>query len=330
MRAWLTGRRQRVVLNGKCSNWADVLSGVPQGSVLGPLLFLIFINDLDMSATTASSISKFADDTKITRLVDGEVDRNNLQTALDGLVDWAERWGMQFNVKKCKVMHLGRRNPQYTYRMGGVELTKTEEERDLGVTTTCQLKPSAQCAKAARAAQAVLGQITRAFHYRNKKVFLNLYKTYVRPHLEFAVQAWSPWLQADIERLERVQQRAIRLISGLKGKTYEEKLEELGLTTLEERRHQADMAMVYKILTRKDDVEPGIWFTPADEGARETRNATGYLNVRVKHGRLDVRRNAFSVRVTEKWNSIPLEIKKRTTVGGFKAAYAVHRATRGR
>ncbi len=314
------------MLNGKCSSWADVLSGVPQGSVLGPLLFLIFINDLDASAVTASSISKFADDTKITRMIAGEADQKNLQTALDGLVEWAEKWGMQFNVKKCKVMHLGRQNPQYAYSMGGVTLTKTEEERDLGVITTSQLKPSVQCAKAARAAQLVLGQITRSFHYRSKKVFLELYKTYVRPHLEFAVQAWSPWLRADIEKLEGVQQRAIRMISGLKGSTYEEKLEELGLTTLEERRHQADMAMVYKILTRKDDVEPGTWFTPAADGARETRNATRHLNVKAKHGRLEVRKNAFSVRVSEKWNSIPPKIKKMTTLRGFKLAYASYRA----
>jgi hypothetical protein len=106
------------------------------------------------------------------------------------------------------------------------------------------LKPSAQCGKAARTAQTVLSQMARAFHYRARHIFLRLYKQYVRPHLEFASAAWSPWQERD-ERdkavLEKIQRRAVSMISGLKGKSYEEKLLELELPTLEERRHQADM-----------------------------------------------------------------------------------------
>ena len=111
---------------------------------------------------------------------------------------------MEFNVKKCMVMHVGHSNPHHSYTMGGTKLTETVEERDLVVVMTSHLKPSKQCAKAARTAQVVLGQISRAFYYKDRKVFMQLYKQYVRPHLEFAVQAWSPRTGADRDLLEKV------------------------------------------------------------------------------------------------------------------------------
>ena len=156
---WLTDRRQRVVLNGKSSTWKEVLSGVPQGSVLGPLLFLIFINDLDSAATTIKWIKKFADDTKLGHTVSSAEDRAALQQALDELCRWAELWGMEFNVTKCKIMHLGRGNPRHIYTMNGLQLASTEEEKDVGVKVTSNLKPSAQCAAAAATAQGVLSQM---------------------------------------------------------------------------------------------------------------------------------------------------------------------------
>jgi len=156
-------------------------------------------------------------------------------------------------------------------------------------------------------------------------VFLELYKTYVRPHLEFAVQAWSPWTVADREVLEQVQKKAVKQISGLRSTDYEGRLRELGLTTLEECRHQADMVMTYKILTGKEDVEPNIWFKTAAEAARVTRASADARNVRISHGRLDVRRHFFSIRCTEPWNSIPSEIKELKTVNSFKHAYAKFR-----
>jgi hypothetical protein len=121
---------------------------------------------------------------------------------------------------------------------------RTEEEKDIGVTVTKNLKPLAQCNKAARRAAAVLGQIRRNFHYRDKYTFVKLYKQYVRPHLEFSSPAWSPWLQGDKDILEKVQEKAVNMVSGLKGNTYLEKCAELGLKSLEERRKDQDMNLV--------------------------------------------------------------------------------------
>ena len=323
--AWLTDRRQRVVLNGEASDWAGVLSGVPQGSVLGPLLFVIFINDLDEAAAAVALLKKFADDTKLAQTIRTAQDRTQLQAALDDLMRWSEKWGMEFNVKKCKVMHVGHTNPHHSYTMGGTKLAETVEERDLGVVMTNKLKPSKQCAKAARTAQVVLGQISRAFHYKDRKVFMQLYKQYVRPHLEFAVQAWSPWTGADRDALEKVQERAVRMVSGLKSAVYGERLKELGMTTLTERRHQADMAMVHKIISRREMGEPAEWFVMAGDAPRVTRSVADPLNIRVQHGRLEIRKNFFSVRVTEPWNSVPADLKKVRSLAAFKTGYAKHR-----
>ena len=155
-----------------------------------------------------------------------EEDREKLQEMLGGLCNWADKWGMAFNTKKCKVMHFGTRNPMYKYEMNGVELEETEEERDM---ITRNLKPTAHCSKAARTAQAVLGQISRAFHYRDRHVFVRLYVQYVRPHLEFSTPAWAPWSEGDKNVLEKVQRKAVGMVSGLAHNGYEERLKELGL-----------------------------------------------------------------------------------------------------
>jgi hypothetical protein len=156
-------------------------------------------------------------------------------------------------------------------------------------------------------------------------VFLQLYKQYVRPHLEFAVQAWSPWHQADKEVLEKVQRRAVAMVSGLRGRDYEDRLRELGLTTLEERRHQADMLQIYKIINRAGDLDITEWFQPPTAAAARTRRHVDALNVRPNHGRLEIRQNFFSVRAGELWNSVPPAIKRATTATAFKKAYSSHR-----
>ena len=161
-------------------------------------------------------LQKFADDIKVAQPIRSEEDRGRLQAALEALVNWADKWGMSFNILKCKVMHIGHNNPRHEYTMNGRRLEASDQERDLGVIVSDKLKPASQCATAARTAQAVLGQLTRAYHFRDRHVFVQLYKTSVRLHLELAVQAWSPKSVTDKEVLEKVQQRAVRMVSGLR------------------------------------------------------------------------------------------------------------------
>ena len=119
------------------------MSGVPQGSVLGQILFLIFINDLDSGVM--SWILKFADDTKIYRKIGTSEDRQILQQDLDRLVRWADEWQMQFNEKKCKSMHIGKDNTHYSYTMNGHTIESTDQEKDLGVIISSDMKALGQC-----------------------------------------------------------------------------------------------------------------------------------------------------------------------------------------
>jgi ribonuclease P/MRP protein subunit RPP40 len=132
---------------------------------------------LDAMAQLITIIRKFADDTKLGQVIRSQADRDLLQQCLDKMTAWAKEWGMAFNISKCKVMHLGPRNPCHTYTMSGTALSTTTEERDIGVTVSSNLHPGAQCAKAARKASAVLGQNSRAFHFRDRHTFFCISST---------------------------------------------------------------------------------------------------------------------------------------------------------
>ncbi len=205
--------------------------------------------------------------------------------------------------------------------MGGQVIQQTEEERDIGVVVTPNSKPAAMCCKAARTASIVLGQIARAFSYRDKITFVRLYKQYVRPHLEFASQAWSPWLRKDIEVLEKVQKRVVGMIGGLNGATYEEKLVEIGLQSLEEQRLEADLTLAYKILHGICKVNSELWFHPASEASQHrTRAAADPLRLLRPRARLDIRAQFYTVRIVDCWNQLPYEIRAETSIARFKTA----------
>ena len=146
---WLTGRTQSVKVGSETSDPCAVESGVPQGSVLGPPLFTIFIDDVDDYTPQIDMLAKFADDTKGLKVIESAADRDKLQSTLDNLTKWAEDWSMKFNVAKCKIMHVGRNNPGYEYKMAGIKLCEVEEEKDIGVTIQSNLKPSKHCQKIA-------------------------------------------------------------------------------------------------------------------------------------------------------------------------------------
>ena len=140
---WLTNRKQRVVIDGETSEFIDVTSGVPQGSVLGPLLFLIYVNDLDDNIQ--SNIALFADDTKVGGGSNSCEGRIRLQRDLSKIHEWSLTWGMKFNLDKCKTLHVGNGNSEHSYTLGNHTLSQVQSEKDLGVFITRDLKSRTQC-----------------------------------------------------------------------------------------------------------------------------------------------------------------------------------------
>jgi ribonuclease P/MRP protein subunit RPP40 len=208
-----------VFLAGSSSGWANVTSGVPQGNVLGPLLCLIYINDIDSGI--ARKILKSADDTKLFRQVGTAEDIANLRNDLEKLMGWSKEWLMLFNVEKCKVMHIGFGNWRSRYIMDGVQLQEVHEEIDLGVLVQNNLKCAEQCAKVVGKANKVLSMIRRTLKNFSNDVVMKLYKRLVRPRLEYAVQACRPYLQKDMDLIEGVQRRTTKLVVGTNGMSYE-------------------------------------------------------------------------------------------------------------
>ena len=326
---WLSGRKQRVRVEGEFSEWVEVVSSVIQGSVLGGTLFNAYIDDIWLVVLHAL-ILLFADDTKVALRIVDEGDRDTMQQIIDNLAEWARTWDMSFNAKKCKIVHVGHSNPKYSYTMNGNQIEATNQEKDLGVTIESSMKPGKQCAQAAKSANFALGQIQRAFHYRKKSSLVPLFKTFVRPKLEFAAAAWSPWTGQDKKQLEKVQERMIRMLSDVKGDTYEERLRDAGLTTLEERRIRGDAIETFKTLKGLNGVDKEKWFKIETADSRATRRNTEVTEdgerrrtdvLLVETARLEVRKNFFNVRAAKAWNDIPEEVKNQTSVNAFKNAY---------
>ena len=323
IRSFLRGRRQRVVMGEIVSEWRDIMSGVPQGSVLGPLLFVIYINDLPDGLENVFKM--YADDSKVIAGVGEEDQESKLQGDIDKIKDWCDKWSMCLNSSKCKIMHFGKKNPKRQYYIdSGVErvvLGVTEVEKDLGVEISNNGQTNQQAQKAINQASQKLGRLRKTFKFFNIRLFNILYPTFIRPLLEFATPVWNRLSKKFSDKLEGIQARATKMVIEIRHLGYEGRLRMLGLTTLEKRRKRMDLTQVYKIVNKIDVVD-------MDMGTgQNSRHGGGELRLRHGHQILRDRTAAISNplrnrslpnRTANTWNLLPSEVVMADNVNIFK------------
>lgn len=315
--AWLVDRRQRVVVGDAKSPWLGVVSGTTQGTVLGFLLFLLFINDLPKkcSSQDESLIMLLADDTKAFQEINVESQDENhqeLQERVDQIAQWATEWKMEINPKKSKVMHLGKQNPNLPYYINGEEIKTVSTEKDIGFWVSDDLSTTTHIHKARARALGEIARIKRNFSFIDKRAFCVLYNQRVRPHLDYGMAACPPDSAADAKTLEKVQAKATAMVHGLKGLNSEERRKKLGLMTLAERRERGDLIEVYKILKGITKIKPEEFWE-----VREARNGARLVKELATHGKRQ-RQNFFSYRVIQKWNLLPVDLKTAPSLESFK------------
>jgi hypothetical protein len=293
---FLCNRKQRVRIGGKFSSWHKVLSGIPQGSVLGPLLFVIYINDLCENCDKEANIFLFADDAKIFKHIHTRNDHLALQEACNALCEWSDKWLLPLNPAKCVLLRLGKVNDytdtsSYDITVNNISstLSTVTSTKDLGVTVDSTLKFKEHIQEKINKAFSTLGIIKRNFRHMDSCTFVKIYKTMVRSHLEYAVCVWAPYNKGLIDDIERVQRRATKLVKQCQNMSYEERLRFLHLPSLSYRRARADMIEVYKILTNKVDTYASLKLELSD--CTITRGNA--LKLKTIRTRLDIRKYFF-------------------------------------
>ena len=314
MKNYLTDREMRTVVKGTKSDWRKVTSGVPQGSVLGPIMFLIYVND--MPEGVKSYMNMFADDAKIMKRIRNMDDCNALQRDLDKINEWSRTWQMEFNTNKSCVMRMGRSKyrPHKNYQLGRSTLVEVGEEKDLGVIVQNNLSPEKHINGIFGKTYSMLQSIGLAFNYLDENMMRKILTTLIRPQLEYASVIWSPYMKKHVKKLERVQRLATRMIPQFKELPYEERLSRMELSTLEERRVRGDMITMFKITHGVDILDREDLITMAS-----SNYLRGHQMKIVKDTcTSDIKKYSFPYRSIEKWNKLSVEVVCAASVSQMK------------
>jgi len=315
LKAFLSDRSHSTRVGQFESSKVPLKSGVVQGSGIGPLLFISFINELaNILLQYKVTVKFFADDLKLYAEILSNGDAVVYQSALNELAEWADRWQLPIAFKKCTLLHIGSATQQETFFLGNHPLSSSSSCKDLGITVCNNLSPSTHINSIASSANQRANLILRAFVSRDIALLVRAFIVYVRPILEYNSVVWSPQTKGDIAVLENVQRRYTKRLPGLRHFSYKQRLEELNLISLELRRLHLDLIMCYKITFGivKLCFEDFFQFSP-----NSTTRGHPY-KLFVPRCATNVRKHFFSCRVVEPWNNLPCNVADFSSLNNFK------------
>ena len=283
VRSFLSDRKIRVAVDGVYSPWAGVTSGVPQGTVLGPLLFLIYINDLPDCVTEGTVVRLFADECLVYRVIHSHDDQVILDKDLDSLQKWPERWGMSFNPRKCNILQVSRGDPSsHFYQLCGEVLQKVSDAKYLGILISSDLSWDKHISDVAKRANYTIGLIRRNLRHCPRDAKTTEYFSLVRSTTDYCSAIWDPYLEKDKTKLERVNRRAARVVCNKTDPRDHTSItnllrDDLGWPTLEHRRRHLRLTLMYKICHQQIAVPP-TQFLPPNRPTRSNRLTAEAVN----------------------------------------------------
>ena len=329
LNSYLSNRHQTVVIDGKHSYEAKVISGVPQGTVLGPVLFIIYLNDLQ-SCIISSVISSFADDTRIKKSISTIQDTMYLQSDLNNAIDWSDQNNMLLHQDKFELMNhpAGQRNLlqelpfqneflEYSTAKGST-LSPQPTVKDLGVTICSDLSWSTHISNIAEAGRRISSWILSVFADRSESTIMPLYKTLVRSRLEYNSPLWNPSKIEDIKHLEGVQRTVTSRIREVKHLCYWDRLKKLNLMSLQRRRERYVIIHVFKILKEltPNDLRMEFHKTKRRGVCCKIPPMSKSCSPRIQR----MYDSSFKIMGAKLWNRIPSAIRSKSTLSSFKSA----------
>lgn len=306
----LDERYYQVRVNGVFSSKHLVASGVIQGSVLGPLLFIVYL--FDVVNLIETNLKNFADDKKL--YANPNLSAAKLQEDLKRVETWSNTWGMKLNESKCAVLKIGPNNPNKEYILNNTMLSTVSEQNDLGVTITSDLKWENHIVKIAKKCNSFVYLIQRTFKDHSIEMIAKLYKSYIRPKLEYAYTVWNPYYIKDIEILEKIQRRVTKIPLELQNMTYTERLAKFNITTLRERRHRGDLIETFKIISGHYTCDVKNIFSQ-----NHNPQLRGHSKKTSKEKTAKVqRKNFLTNRVAYSWNALTENTVTAPSINAFK------------
>ena len=317
---YLSNRSQFVAVEGEKSNILPVISGVPQGSVLGPLLFIMYINDIATVVSPESEINMFADDIALYRVIKASVDYLALQDDIDSIGTVVANKHLEFNTDKCRVMVISRKRsnliPSPPLYLHGTQLNQVNSYKYLGVTITSNLSWLPPIMSLCNKTRRLVGMIYRKFYqHSDTHTLLKLYLSIIRPHLEYASPVWDPYHKTEIEALESVQKFALKMCLKSWSTNYQQLLLEASLPSLKTRRSAQKLSHLYKIINKITHYPDAPIIRRKVPYSNRSINAN---TVCIPHANTAAYQHSFYPKTLCAWNSLPQEVTNCTSIAGFK------------